>query len=153
MCGDKMHNLKSFSLFFFFSSWACQRICTKMHCVKSRFGLENILFVGMHVHFSTWKIYMLGRWRGLIVEKSNHPISVPVTKGIRMLLLADTAYLKTKPQALSFLLYLGCLLLVFSCGCVCAWSLKGGWGCLMSPLFWNLRAVIWFHFTVSCLFA
>ena len=126
MWGDKIHHLKSFSLFFPLMS-------IKMHCVKSRFGVENILFVGMHVHFSTWKIYMLGRWRGLIVEKSNHPISVPVTKGIRMLLFVDIAYLKTKPQALSFPLYLECLLLVFSCCCVCAWSLKGGWGCVMSP--------------------
>ena len=29
-------------------------------------------------------------------------------------------------------------------------SPKGGWGCLMSPLVWNLRAVAWFHITVSC---
>ena len=28
---------------------------------------------------------------------------------------------------------------------------KGGRGCLMSPPVWNLRAVIWFHFTISSL--
>ena len=28
---------------------------------------------------------------------------------------------------------------------------KGGQRCLMSPPVWNLRSVIWFHFTISCL--
>ena len=34
---------------------------------------------------------------------------------------------------------------------LCIWPPKGGWGCLMSPPVWNVRAVIWFHFAISCL--
>ena len=49
------------------------------------------------------------------------------------------------------------LLLLFnnySFFCQCSvMALRGGRGCLMStpPPFWNLKADIWFHFTISCL--